>query len=101
LSSYGLDPEARRGIWEILKAIRKSGVGILLVSHYMDEVENLADRIIFIQNGKILFTGTLAEIKTFAEETLPKDCWKPDMGLEDIFLAFAPKHEAIELEGLV
>jgi len=97
----GLDPEARRSMWEILKAIKGGGIGILLVSHYMDEVEHLADRIIFMQNGKINITGTLAELKSFAKENLPADKWRPDMGLEDIYLAFAPQQKALDLGELM
>jgi ABC-2 type transport system ATP-binding protein len=96
----GLDPEARRSIWEILKVIKQDGVGILLVSHFMDEVEYLADRIIFMQGGKTLYSGTLAGLKTFAEENLPPDRWQPDMTLEEIYLAFAPTQPIATLEGL-
>ncbi|MCL2217081.1 MAG: ABC transporter ATP-binding protein [Defluviitaleaceae bacterium] len=79
----GLDPVARRSIWDVLKAIKSEGIGVLLVSHYMDEVESLADRVIFMQNGKIFFTGTLAEFKSLG---------KPGMSLEDIYL---------DMEGLL
>jgi len=96
----GLDPEARRSIWEILKVIRAGGVGILLVSHFMDEVEYLADRIIFMQSGKILYTGTLAGLRIFAEENLSAEKWNPDMTLEEIYLAFSPTQKVITLEGL-
>ncbi|MCL2190267.1 MAG: ABC transporter ATP-binding protein [Defluviitaleaceae bacterium] len=97
----GLDPEARRGIWEILKVIKSGGIGVLLVSHYMDEVENLADRIIFMQSGKIFFTGTLGELQSFAQENLPAEKWNADMRLEDIYLAFAPEQKAIALGELL
>jgi len=93
----GLDPEARRSIWEVLKIIRSEGTGILLVSHYMDEVENLADRIMFMQSGKMIFTGTLTALKTFANENLQSEQWKPDMSLEEIYLAFVP--QVIRKEG--
>ncbi|MCL2202911.1 MAG: ABC transporter ATP-binding protein [Defluviitaleaceae bacterium] len=97
----GLDPEARRSIWEILKVIKSGGIGILLVSHYMDEVENLADRIIFMQNGKITFTGTLAALRNFAQENLHADKWSERMSLEDIYLAFAPQQKTVDLGELM
>ena len=97
----GLDPEARRNIWEILRVIKSGGIGILLVSHYMDEVENLANRIIFMQSGKIIFTGTLAELRKFAKDNLQAEKWNESMSLDDIFLAFAPKQKSIELGGLM
>jgi len=97
----GLDPEARRSIWEILRVIKSGGVGILLVSHYMDEVENLADKIIFMQSGKVIFSGTLAGLRLFAEENLSAELYDPKMSLEEIYLAFSPEQKIITLEGLM
>jgi ABC-2 type transport system ATP-binding protein len=48
----GLDTEARRDVWSQLKKLKKAGVTILLTSHYMDEVEELCDKICIINNGK-------------------------------------------------
>ena len=97
----GLDPEARRGIWDVLRAIKSGGIGILLVSHYMDEVENLADRIMFMINGAFIFTGTLAELKIFAKDNLEPERHRPDMSLEEIYLAFMPEQKSIDLEELI
>lgn len=58
----GLDPQARREVWKILTKLKKQGVSILLTSHYMDEVENLCDRIIVLKKGKIVFEGTTSEL---------------------------------------
>ena len=96
----GLDPEVRRMLWESLKVIRNSGTGILLVSHYMDEVEMLADRMVFMLESKAIYTGTVADFYTFAKDTLSSDQWQDSMSLEEIYLAFAPKSEMITLEGL-
>ena len=96
----GLDPEVRRNIWESLKAIRDAGTGVLLVSHYMDEVEALADRLVFMLRGKALYTGTLAGFREYARQTLPPELWRPDMPLEDLYLAFVPKKGRITMEGI-
>ncbi|GHV14667.1 ABC transporter ATP-binding protein [Clostridia bacterium] len=93
----GLDPEVRRGLWEALKAAKKAGVGILLVSHYMDEVETLADRVLFMLKGKPLFNGTLPELRAFAKSKID-DNWSEEMSLEDIYLALIPQKTAFELE---
>jgi lipooligosaccharide transport system ATP-binding protein len=50
----GLDPEARRTLWEILAQERKNGLAILLSTHYMEEAERLCDRVAIIHHGKIL-----------------------------------------------
>jgi ABC-2 type transport system ATP-binding protein len=96
----GLDPEVRRNIWESLKVIRDSGVGVLLVSHYMDEVETLADRIMFMLEGKTIYIGTLGGFREYARETLPHEQWQSEMPLEDIYLAFVPKKNRITMEGI-
>nr|WP_294894775.1 ABC transporter ATP-binding protein [uncultured Pedobacter sp.] len=50
----GLDPQARRNLWDLILEIRKSGTTIVLTTHYMDEAEVLCDRIAFIDNGEII-----------------------------------------------
>lgn len=58
----GLDPQARVLIWKQLIALRKKGVTLLLTTHYMDEAQRLCDQIIVIDQGRILDTGTPAEL---------------------------------------
>lgn len=58
----GLDVEARRDVWKLLKSLKKDKVTMLLTSHYMDEVEALCDKIVIIKNGKLLASGTVEEI---------------------------------------
>src|ERR1043165_5798687 len=50
----GLDPQARRSLWELVKDIRKKGTTIILTTHYMDEAEYLCDRVAIIDSGKII-----------------------------------------------
>lgn len=57
----GLDPEARREVWAILKSLQKEGLTIVLTSHYMDEVTNLCDRIMVIKEGGMVFSGTIQD----------------------------------------
>ena len=54
----GLDPEVRQNMWMSFESIRKSGVAILMVSHYLDEVEILADKILYLEKGRQQFFGT-------------------------------------------
>lgn len=53
----GLDPNARRSIWEILSRLRERGVTLILTTHYMEEAEQLCDRIVIMDRGKILADG--------------------------------------------
>jgi ABC-2 type transport system ATP-binding protein len=54
----GFDPEARRRFWELIRALRTSGTTILLTTHYLDEAEQLADRVAVINHGRLLALDT-------------------------------------------
>ncbi|MFI8527441.1 ABC transporter ATP-binding protein [Promicromonospora sukumoe] len=56
----GLDPQARRGTWELVKQVRARGVTTVLVSHFMDEVEELCDRVAVIDGGTVVALDTPA-----------------------------------------
>lgn len=56
----GLDPQARRTTWELIKRVRASGVTVVLVSHFMDEVEELCDRVAVFDGGKVVALDTPA-----------------------------------------
>lgn len=54
----GLDPQARRSLWELVKDIRNSGTTVIITTHYMDEAEYLCDRVAIIDSGKIVALDT-------------------------------------------
>ena len=54
----GLDPVARREVWELLAELRGTGVTLLLVSHFMEEAERLCDRVVVIDRGRVAAEGT-------------------------------------------
>ncbi|MFC4592237.1 ABC transporter ATP-binding protein [Sphaerisporangium corydalis] len=56
----GLDPQARRATWELIKRVRASGVTVVLVSHFMDEVEELCDRVAVFDGGRVVAIDTPA-----------------------------------------
>jgi ABC-2 type transport system ATP-binding protein len=60
--TVGLDPASRRQIWTTLKELKKSGVAILLTTHYLEEAELLADRIGIIRQGKLVAEGTVKQL---------------------------------------
>ena len=61
--TVGLDIESRNIIWQILKDLRNSGMTIILSSHYLDEIDKLADRLVIIDDGRVIAKGTPAELK--------------------------------------
>ena len=54
----GMDPQARRGTWELLEELRGDGVTVVLTTHYMDEAERLADQVHVIDHGRLVTSGT-------------------------------------------
>ena len=64
----GLDPHARRATWELVRAIRASGVTVVLVTHFMDEAETLCDRIAIIDDGRVVALDTPAALTRHARQ---------------------------------
>jgi len=62
--TVGLDIQTRLAIWEFLRKLRASGVTILLTSHYLEEIDALADRVAIIDKGKVIAEGTPSELKS-------------------------------------
>ena len=60
----GLDPQARRALWETITGLRQRGAAILLTTHYMEEAESLCDRVAIIHEGENVTTDTVAELKS-------------------------------------
>jgi len=81
----GLDPQARRAMWDLIKGLRDAGRTVLLTTHYMDEAERLCDRVVFVDKGRVMAIG--------APQELARDCGR-DGRLDDVFLALAsPKSD--------
>lgn len=97
----GLDPEVRRGMWESLKEIRRRGTTILMVSHYMDEVEYLADRLVYLEKGCSRFVGSQEQFRQFVRSKAPTTEWKESLSLEEVYLLISPKSKALEWEGIL
>jgi ABC-2 type transport system ATP-binding protein len=58
----GLDPQARRAIWDLVRGIRQRGKTVFLTTHLMEEAERLCDRVAIIDHGRIIDVGTPAEL---------------------------------------
>ncbi|WP_155592952.1 ABC transporter ATP-binding protein [Lysinibacillus cavernae] len=82
----GLDPEARIEVWDTVKELAGGGTTILLTTQYLEEAEQLADRIAILHGGKIITTGTLTELKAMFPPAKVEYIEKQPT-LEEIFLA--------------
>src|SRR5207245_7511267 len=65
----GFDPAARRAAWETIRNLRSLGTTILLTTHYLDEAEQLSDRVAVLREGRIVREGTPAELTGGTVET--------------------------------
>lgn len=88
----GLDPEARLEVWKTVKELANKGTTVFLTTQYLDEAEQLADRIAILHDGKIIANGTLADLKKLFPPTKVEYVEKQP-SLEDIFLAIIGKKE--------
>jgi ABC-2 type transport system ATP-binding protein len=81
----GLDPQARIEVWQTIKELAGQGTTVLLTTQYLDEAEQLADRIAILHKGTIIQNGTLAELKRLLPTTKVEYIEKQPT-LEDVFL---------------
>lgn len=82
--TVAVDPQSRRSILDNIKKLREQGATIVYTSHYMEEVEELCDRIIILDHGKIIASGTTSELKKMVGDRPIKQNVGPT--LNDVFL---------------
>lgn len=89
----GLDPQARRHLWELVKTIRSKGVTVIMTTHYMEEAEMLCDRVAIMDNGKII---ALDSPKVLIKQLLGRGFKKKHIveqaDLEDVFIDLTGHH---------
>src|SRR3954469_23659815 len=84
----GLDPQARRGVWAIIRRMPAAGRTVLLTTHSMEEAQELCDRIGIVDSGKLIALGTPQElIRRHAPALTPEEAARRSPNLEDVFLA--------------
>ncbi|UFU01684.1 ABC transporter ATP-binding protein [Ruania suaedae] len=82
----GLDPQGRLEVWETVRRLARGGTTVLLTTQYLDEAEALADLVAILHEGRILRSGTVAELKALLPPTAVE--YVPKLpSLEDVFLA--------------
>lgn len=64
----GLDPQSRRSMWKLIKELQASGITIFLTTQYLEEAEELADRIAILDKGRIIAEGTSRELKSYLSQ---------------------------------
>ena len=94
----GLDPQARRDTWQLIEDVRAGGVTVVLVTHFMEEAERLADRIALIDEGHVVALDTPAGIvsRVDAEQRLR---FRPSAPIDDGLLSGLPEVRAVTRDG--
>ena len=88
----GLDPQARRNLWELIQNIKKQNITVVLTTHYMDEAEILCDRIAVMDNGKIIEIDTPKNlVKALISRGFKKEQHVEQANLEDVFIDLTGK----------
>lgn len=88
----GLDPQARRNLWELIQDIRAKGVTVILTTHYMDEAQMLCDRVAVMDGGKIIALDTPKKlIKNLLAKGFKKPQHVEQANLEDVFIDLTGK----------
>ncbi len=84
----GLDPGSRADVWDLIRRVRaESGTTVFLTTHYLDEADALADRLVVVDDGRIVADGTAAELKT-------RYTGSTDATLQDTFIAITGRGQA-------
>lgn len=94
----GLDPQARRDTWELIEDVRAQGVTIVLVTHFMEEAERLADRLALIDSGRVVAIDTPAGLvaKVNDEQRIR---FRPSAPLDDALLTELPEVKSVTRNG--
>ncbi|MDO8266153.1 MAG: ABC transporter ATP-binding protein [Candidatus Saccharibacteria bacterium] len=88
----GLDPQARRNLWDLIREVRDRGVTVVMTTHYMDEAELLCDRVAIMDSGKIIALDTPKNlIKALLKKGFKKKHVVDQANLEDVFIDMTGK----------
>jgi ABC-2 type transport system ATP-binding protein len=89
----GLDPQARRNLWDLIREIRSKGTTVIITTHYMDEAEVLCDRVAIVDSGNVIAINTPDKL---IDDLVASGFEKPkevkQANLEDVFIYLTGKH---------
>lgn len=91
----GLDPQGRRLVWELVDALRRDGVAVLLTTHLMEEAEALADHVVIVDHGRVVAEGSPAALTTGGDQELRFRA-RPGMDVADLATVLPAGYRAAE-----
>ena len=86
----GLDPQARHATWELVEALRRDGVTVVLTTHLIDEAERLADDVVVVDEGRVVAAGTVAELTGRGATGQLRFRSTPGLDLDQLLTALPP-----------
>ena len=97
--SAGLDPQSRMALWTAVEGLRKEGISVLLTTHYMEEADQLSDRVAIIDHGRVLALGSPEKLKTtFGAHTIFDLKLKSHDGLEPVVQTLKAREDVTSAE---
>ncbi|CBG73993.1 MULTISPECIES: ABC transporter ATP-binding protein [Streptomyces] len=93
----GLDPQARRATWELVRDLRADGVAVILTTHYMDEAEQLADDVAIIDGGRVVAQGSPEQLCRGGAENTLRFTGRPALDVGSLLKALPADSAAVEL----
>ena len=91
----GLDPQGRRLVWELVSALRRDGVAVLLTTHLMEEAEALADHVVIVDRGRVVAEGSPVQLTSGGDQELRFRA-RPGMNVGDLATALPTGYRAAE-----
>jgi ABC-2 type transport system ATP-binding protein len=92
----GMDPQGRHLVWELIGALRRDGVAVLLTTHLMEEAEALADQVVIVDDGRVVASGSPTALTATAEQQELRFRARPGMDLQDLADALPAGYHAAE-----
>jgi ABC-2 type transport system ATP-binding protein len=86
----GLDPQARHATWDLVEALRRDGVSVVLTTHLLDEAERLADDVVVVDHGRVVAAGTVQELTSAGAVGQLRFRSRPELDLDQLLAALPP-----------
>jgi ABC-2 type transport system ATP-binding protein len=95
----GMDPQGRRLVWELIEALRRDGVAVLLTTHLMEEAEALADDVVIVDHGRVVAHGSPAALTSGGQQHELRFRAKPGMNLDGLAASLPADYRAAETKS--
>lgn len=95
----GMDPQARRTTWELIRQLRHDGVSVVLTTHYLDEAEDLADHVVMLHAGQVVAEGSPAELTRQGSTGTVRFSARPGLAVADLQRQLPPGARVTEPEA--